>query len=117
MLMHRLKYLSNEDMIVKRLIPTFILLSLALVACKDNDGRNYSNYRYTKDYTTNLCFAKGSEQLAHVECTPTVLALIGEDEKTFNYVVDPQTELCFATGFESIANVPCSKEVKERIRE
>ena len=102
---------------MKRLIPAFILISLALVACKTDDGRSYSNYGYTKDLTTDLCFAKGSEYLAHVECTPEVLSLIGDNEKTFDYVVDVQTELCFADGFKSIANVPCSKAVKKRISE
>lgn len=102
---------------MNRLLPIIGLITLALVACKDDDGRSYSNYRYTKDYTTNLCFAKGNKYLARVECTSEVLILVDDDESTFDYVVDPQTELCFADGFESLASVPCTKEVKKRIME
>lgn len=102
---------------MNRLIISAALILIALTACKTEDGRSYTNFRYTKDLTTNLCFAKGSESLAHVECTPEVLTLIGDNDRTFDYVVDVQTELCFADGFKSIANVPCSKAVKKRISE
>jgi len=102
---------------MNRLIISTALILIALAACKDDDGRTYSNFGYSKDYTTNFCFAFGTESIARVECTPEVLALVGDKESTYSYLVDPQTELCFAYGTKSLAGVPCTDEVKDRIME
>lgn len=105
---------------IKHGILALIVLSAALVGCRNDDGQLIDNsLMFTLDNRTGLCFANDTDRISMVPCTKQIMKIIKETNGYFNYTyaINEPTQLCFVTAMRWLAHVPCTDEVKKLIAE